>query len=474
MFTRRSLTAGGVILTLFLCVCWLFADHQLSHGAQHSPTLAAPASEMTLSDEDHVRIVQRSPSPEVQKRYDAFIKQHASVLHMSTMRVMSTSPGYSLSLVYFQDGGGGGNWGLLVSYETMTDEHKHKFRHYLPRLSQPLDPNTNRFLFAIAPRLRFGRLLSARGSILAPKVTGENPSTLTGALYISSDPNHSGSTITIGGTIVSIDEFEERRRYALTLCMVWDGLPATANRSQEPHGWGPFQAPVVDRAEGEILLDPLDVSDHAIVSDELDPVPADRYQHYGSAATNAQVGETPINLDHPLSLRGVPWCLVTLDDEANYPSANTLSSGEAITLSETEPAPGSVLYVATAAELKALPRCTLLDLPNAWVEAPYTIGPSRSRQFQMLPGSRLHRRDIGAWILQETSDGLKACYQIVALGEPDIVYAVPLKQLLRDVRTKGVATLPGTMDNVPYIDLFYWMHPRETVGVGVAVEHINW
>jgi hypothetical protein len=389
MFARRSLTAVGLILALFLSSCRSSGHHQLNHGAQH--TLAAPASEMTLSDEDHVRIVQRSPSSEVQELYDTFIKQHAFFLHMSMKRPMSTSPGLSMSLVYFEDGGGGGNWGLLVSYETMTDEDKHKFRHYLqgPRANlRPLDPNTTRFLFAFAPRLRFGRFLSAHGSILVPKVTGDNPSTLTGALYISSDPNHSGSTATIGGTIVSLDEHDERRRYALTLCTVWDGLPATpANRSQEPHGRMPFQAPVIDRAEGEVLLDPLDASDHAIISDELDPIPAGRYQNGGSA-TIKQADDNPINFDYPHSLRGVPWCLVMLDDEANYPSANTLSSGEAIGLSETEPAPGSVLYVATAAGFEALPRCTLLDLPDAWVEVPYTIGPSKSRQFQLLPGSR--------------------------------------------------------------------------------------
>jgi hypothetical protein len=31
------------------------------------------------------------------------------------------------------------------------------------------------------------------------------------------------------------------------------------------------------------------------------------------------------------------------------------------------------------------------------------------------------------------------------------------------------------MDNVSYIELFDWMHPRETVAVqGVAVEHLHW
>lgn len=346
---------------------------------------------MTLLDEGHVRIVQRSPSLEVRERYDTFIQKHAFLLRMATMqRPFSTSPGFSLSLVYFENVTGGGNWGLLVGYETMTDENKHKFRHYLqgPRANlQPLDPTTNRFVFAFAPRLRFGQLISAHGSIRTPKVTGGGRSTLTGALYISSDPNHSGSTITIGGTIVSVNEHEERRYYALTLCTVWDGLPEMAERHPEPHGRQPFQAPATNRGDGEVLLNPLDVSDPAIVSDELDPIQAESYQDGGSAAVS-RGGDEIINLDNPSSLLRIPWCVVSLDDESSYPSGNTLSSGEAITLSETEPVPGSILYVATAAGLKDLPRCRLLDLPKAHVIAPYTIGPTMSRQLQLLPGFR--------------------------------------------------------------------------------------
>lgn len=393
MFVRQLLTNAGLLLTLCLCSRWPSCHQELciNHGAQHP--LDSTASEMALSDEDHVQIVHRSPSSEVRELYDAFINKHGLILHLA-MAGQRPRPGFSLSLVYFEDISGGGNWGLLIIYETMTEKFKHKIRHYLQRPRpdlRPLDPSTDRFLFAIAPRMRFGRFLSAHGNIQAPKVTGNSQFTLTGALYISSDPNHSGSTATIGGTIVSIDEHDNRRHHALTLCTVWDGLPATIDRSQEAEGQGqwrePFQAPVIERGRGEVLLEPLQASDPAITSDELDPIPADHYQDGGSAATDLG-GEIPIRLDYPTSMRGIPWCLVNLDDEANYPSANTLSSGEVITLSETEPTPGSVLYVATAEGFEALPRCTLLDLPMAWIEVPYTIGPSMSRQFQLLPGSR--------------------------------------------------------------------------------------
>jgi len=54
----------------------------------------------------------------------------------------------------------------------------------------------------------------------------------------------------------------------------------------------------------------------------------------------------------------------------------------------------------------------------------------------------LHPRDIGAWIIAETSSGLKVCYQIVALGQPDIVYAVPIMKAIRGADTAFVITLP--------------------------------
>jgi len=44
--------------------------------------------------------------------------------------------------------------------------------------------------------------------------------------------------------------------------------------------------------------------------------------------------------------------------------------------------------------------------------------------------TELHPRDIGAWILEETSEGLKACYQIVALEAPDMIYAIPIMGVL--------------------------------------------
>ena len=56
--------------------------------------------------------------------------------------------------------------------------------------------------------------------------------------------------------------------------------------------------------------------------------------------------------------------------------------------------------------------------------------------------AELYPRDIGAWILEETSDGLKACYQIVALDAPDIFYAFPLIELLREASNRQVVTLP--------------------------------
>lgn len=44
--------------------------------------------------------------------------------------------------------------------------------------------------------------------------------------------------------------------------------------------------------------------------------------------------------------------------------------------------------------------------------------------------TELHPRDIGAWILDESNDGLKACYQIVALEAPDMIYAIPIMDVL--------------------------------------------
>jgi hypothetical protein len=56
--------------------------------------------------------------------------------------------------------------------------------------------------------------------------------------------------------------------------------------------------------------------------------------------------------------------------------------------------------------------------------------------------AELYPRDIGAWILDETSDGLKACYQIVALDAPDMLYAFPLTELLEEVSNRQIVTLP--------------------------------
>lgn len=53
-------------------------------------------------------------------------------------------------------------------------------------------------------------------------------------------------------------------------------------------------------------------------------------------------------------------------------------------------------------------------------------------------------RDVGAWILEKTDTGLRVCYQIVALEEPDEVYAIFLMDVLREFRPAmfGVTTLP--------------------------------
>ena len=58
----------------------------------------------------------------------------------------------------------------------------------------------------------------------------------------------------------------------------------------------------------------------------------------------------------------------------------------------------------------------------------------------------LHPRDIGAWIITETRSGLKACYQIVALAEPDIVYAVPIMTAIENADNTFVITLPVCID----------------------------
>jgi hypothetical protein len=40
--------------------------------------------------------------------------------------------------------------------------------------------------------------------MLVPKPTGTKPASLVGALLLSTDPNHSGATATIGGIIIDI------------------------------------------------------------------------------------------------------------------------------------------------------------------------------------------------------------------------------------------------------------------------------
>jgi len=401
---------------------------------------------VTADSSDHVRIVPHQASAETLERYDTFLRRHWLLFHMATSQPLG--PGYSLSLAFFESADGVGSWGLLISYETMKEEMKYSMRRFFQTQHlQPLDPTTDRFIYAITPRLRFARFLSNRGnvSVFKPLVTDKNkPSTVVGALYTSGDPRHSDAMATIGGVVLAVNEREERAYYGITLATVWNGEPEeelAASPFPDNDMQRPFYSPPIDRGESEVVVEVLDDTTSAIISDDAEPAPTDGYRVAASIQDYQLASDKPIDLNLRFGIWAGNWALVTLDDQ-DYPHTNRLRSGEAIGLGEEEPAAGSTLFVATANDFASLPRCTLLD-SGVDVITPYTAGSRRASRFQLQPGSKLHTRDIGAWILEETSKGLKACYQIVALEAPDMIYAIPMIKILGEAsRSRHTLTLP--------------------------------
>lgn len=235
--------------------------------------------EMADDTGGHVRIVQRPASADILDRYNNFLHQHRMVLHIATAWE-GPGPGYCLSLALFQPvDGAPEHWGLLVSYETMKEEVKHVLGRFFENPRQTLDPTTDRFVYAFAPRLRWGRLLSDRGNITIPKITDDNaPSTLVGALYTSEDPRHSGAMATIGGVVLGVNYREERKYYGLTLATVWDGKPKTPrpDAPRPDYAMRPFpslwQSPPLDRGETEVVLEPVDDNTTAIIGDDAELV----------------------------------------------------------------------------------------------------------------------------------------------------------------------------------------------------------
>jgi len=448
--TQVATALGGLILAYYL-----------KFGPWAETSIITPSS--SLLNVDHVRIVHRTAPKEVQRRFNNFIIAPASHLFLrSKIRGVSLGPS-CLSLVYFEDASGSSNagtWGLLLSYDDerpMPDKNirfhreafdKPSFGYPLP----PLDPTTDRFVYAIAPRLHLGRLVSGQGKMLVPKPTGKKPASLVGALLVSTEPNHSGATATIGGIIIDIPytgQLENVKSYhGVSICTEQEEYHKW---EKERKGLTPSET-VIERGKQEVSLAPLDESPTPrAINDNLDPFPAELYQEYNPADSPNPAWSSSIH-DHTSDHMSHTHCAIHSPGfinnlkvekekkESEPPQSNTLSSGESIGLSEQEPVPGTILHVATAAGWGALPRLELLDLPLAWLHGGYTIGWVKARQLQILPDSApLHPRDIGAWIVIQTRSWsgtrrLKACYQIVALGEPDIVYAVPIMKTLIDAK----------------------------------------
>jgi hypothetical protein len=327
----------------------------------------------------------RTASPEILERYHTFIKSKSSVLGLVTTETGKVHHGYSLSLSYF--GGAGdveGCWGLLVSYETLEDQTKYKMRRFFDRQPlQPLDPSTDRFVYAIAPTLRFGQFASNVGSILAPKCIDGKPTTLVGALYKAN-----GALSTIGGTVLAVDQ-NSRKHYGLTLATITTGEPVVRVPSRGPDmpaRRNHFYSPPVERGEGEVALKPIEESTSAILGDDDAPALEGLEEKSAFVPANLMAGDNPVDVNSMWSIHALNWALVELDKHQDIPVANTLRSGEPIGLSKTEPANGSILLIATSAgDYDLVPRCTLLD-SGARVINHHTAGGRRASRFQLLPG----------------------------------------------------------------------------------------
>ena len=117
----------------------------------------------------------------------------------------------------------------MVSYGDMKEETKHILRKlFQVQPLQPIDPATDRcrFVYALAPHLRFGRVVSDRGNISVPRVTDDNkPVSLVSTFYTAGDERYSGATAAIGEVVLGVNEREERNYYGLTLATVWNGEP---------------------------------------------------------------------------------------------------------------------------------------------------------------------------------------------------------------------------------------------------------
>jgi hypothetical protein len=342
---------------------------------------------------DRSRVVPRTASPEILERYHTFIKSKSAVLSHVTTETGKVHQGYSLSLSYFDmPGDAEGCWGLLVSYETLEDQTKYKMRRFFDRQRlQPLDPSTDRFVYAIAPTLRFGQFASDLGSILVPKSTDGKPTTLVGALYKANDASHGGALSTIGGTVLAVDQNDQRKHYGLTLATITTGEPVVRVPSREPGPDMPamgnrFYSPPIEKGEGEVALKPIEESTSAILGDDDAPALEGLEEMSAFVPANLMAGDKPVDVNSMWSFHALNWALVELDNHQDIPVANTLRSGEPIGLSETEPASGSTLLIATSAgDYELFPRCTLLD-SGANVINHHTAGGRKASRFQLLPG----------------------------------------------------------------------------------------
>ncbi|KAK1833755.1 hypothetical protein QBC39DRAFT_380305 [Podospora conica] len=438
--------------------------------------------------------ISHPPAPaDVVERFNKFIEDRAHNIELITAFDVP-SPGFSLSLALFTPTTSTtntdtspdepkGTWGLLISHpaasESLPDQAKYGLRASFNGTPPQPFSTSSPFIYAFASRLRFGRFISPHGTLLAPAPSAAGTDTIVGALYRSSDPRHGGAEVTVGGTVVRMQSDGQRRLCGLALGLVWNGQPKR-ERVPPPLGFeilAPFQNfPVLERGEGEVRLAPLE-GGLGVVEDWT--VDAGLYRDLGPAMANE--GKEGMLLGWFGLVDGCPWVPIRGEEGVDLPRMNRLSTGEEILLGEMEPDVGSELYVATAAGWGGLPRCILGEDVKVHVYPAYNQARLEARRLKLIKPSVLSPRDVGAWILEKTDAGLRAFYQIVAVGEPDEVYAIPIKDVLQDVARgggSGAALFPGTMDNASFAEAYEWMKAPSNLPipkvVGPKIAAYNW
>ncbi|KAK4214613.1 hypothetical protein QBC37DRAFT_482154 [Rhypophila decipiens] len=507
--TRNIVIAGGLTLGLCMALLSLWVqqpDIPSPHDPDAALNLQHPTTEPILQhltadslQDGQFRILHHGPQTPSQEIISRF-KCARDTLWIMDMITDQSRKGVAMGLcyspVYFQEETINseleekGIWGVLISSDKPIPQEILNFMRGFMSYNRlcSIDPEARKFVYAFSHRtLSFGRSVLDGGSIVMPSSSSNVPvgSTLVGALYKSSCPTLKTASTTVGGVVMAIREDEQRKYYGITSCPAWDRQPKEPVPDKMPPEQAPapllrgppHSSPHLDRGKREILLSSSssyhgNSSAYAIrFDDEEDDADAEH-----------SPGDVIQETAKLVASFGSPVCLLELDENTISGLITSSSDGEPSLVNRLQSRPGSKIAIAEDSDMESVDTNTEFivalasdhfeDLPRLkMVEGEAKViypnsGGNWAARFRVLTGL-LRPRDIGAWIIVQTPDNsshFRAFYQLVALGEPDMVYAIAVEPMLRGISPPGVYVLPGTIDHFSYLEAFSWHH-TERVGL---------